>query len=99
MGNMHGLGWQRTTVDRVIVAGAAILHRILLLVSVTGGDATLYEGQDPTSGRVIARCEAIADETRVIEFGGLYCPRGIYVDIGSNVTEVTVIYEPVEEVA
>jgi len=91
---MHGVGWTRLTADGVVTAQPVLLHGLVLLVSTTGGDVTLYNGQDAGSGRVVGRFEAIADQSTSIPFyPPLRCENGLYVDVGSNVTELLVLWE------
>lgn len=92
-----GRGWSRLTGDRIVNEGQSVLFGLALKVSVTGGDVTVYEGTDALSGRIVGIFEGIANETRPVMFGsaGLKMDRGIYVDFGSNVDEVLVIWDPV----
>jgi hypothetical protein len=79
--------------DAVVSDQPLLLNSVLLLTSTTGGDVTLYEGQDATSGRKIATLEATANNTLFVVFAHApFLARGLYVDVGSNVTEVTVFF-------
>lgn len=90
-------GWTNTSVDCVVTTRPAVLYGIVLLTSAGGGDVTVYEGQDAETGRKIGRFEGANNQTRPVRFGpGLDCDRGIFVDVGSNVTEVLVIWSPRE---
>src|SRR3990167_562385 len=92
---MRGLGWERVTVDTLLYPKPVLLGGLGLLVSVTGGDAPLYDGQDATAGRQILRAEGIADQSTPVIFPWpLRCEGGLYVDVGSNVTEVLVLWVP-----
>lgn len=85
--------WQNMAVDRLVSRGPCVLHAVYLLTSTDGGDVTLYEGQDSASGDKIITVEGSADRTKVVHFSpALPCQRGLYVDVGSNVTEVMVHY-------
>jgi hypothetical protein len=89
------MGWTTITADARITTHPALLHGLVLLVSSDGGDVTVYEGQDVTSGRKVGRFEAKTDTSRPIHFNpALECERGIYVDVGSNVTEVLIHWSP-----
>jgi hypothetical protein len=82
-----------TADDAVIAEQPVLLNSVLLLVSSTGGDVTLYEGQDATSGRKIATLKGTANVTLPVVFAHApFLARGLYVDVGSNVTEVTVFF-------
>ena len=91
-----GKGYYSNSIDAVVHRGPLLLYSVILLVSVTGGDITLYDGQDATSGRKLARLEAIADESHPVDFGGVVLSRGLFVDVGSNVTEYTVIWRALD---
>jgi len=87
-------GWTNISVDTRITTHAALLHGLILLCSTTGGDVTVYSGQD-TSGQKIGRFEGTADVSLPIRFDPpLECDSGLYVDVGSTVTEVTILWEP-----
>ena len=86
-------GWRTCTVDTLLTTRPCILHGVLLIASVAGGDVTMYEGQDTSSGRQIAQIKALATATVPVNWNpGLLCERGLYVDVGSNVTEVHVYF-------
>jgi hypothetical protein len=89
------LGSIRSTVSLVIARTPVVLYRVILLVSVTGGDISVYEGLDATSGRLIATIKGTANVSNTVDFGGVRCDRGLYVAVGSNVTEYTVVYSPI----
>jgi len=90
-----GIGWHRFTGDALVTTKPALLHGVVILTSTTGGDAALYEGQDADSGRIILTLEGIANTVTPVMFPRpLYCERGLYLDVGSNVTEVLVAWEP-----
>ena len=91
---MQGHGWERVTGDARVFEGSGVLFGLVLLVSTTGGDVTLYDGADAGSGRLIGTFEGIANESRPIVFGrnGILLDKGLFVDVGSNVTEVLVVY-------
>lgn len=85
--------WRNIDGDTLIARGPCLLHTLFVLTSTTGGDATVYEGQDTGSGTKIIRLEGTANEIRSVHFSPpLPCQRGLYVDVGSNVDEVLVHY-------
>jgi len=91
----EGVGFTRITASRVINEGQTLLFGVLILVSVTGGSVSLYEGTDATSGRLIATVEGEANITHQFVFSTpLYLDRGLYVSVGSNVSEATIIWLP-----
>lgn len=89
------VGFTRITSSNIINEGATLLYGLLLLVSVASGDISLYEGLDASSGRLIAKIQGVAAVTLPIKFDQpLYLDRGLYVAIGSNVTETTILWMP-----
>ncbi len=89
------MAWTNITDNARITTHAAKLHGLVILASTTGGDVTVYAGQDD-GGRKIGRFEGVADHSRPINFRPpLECESGIYVDVGSSITEVLVLWEPV----
>lgn len=89
------MAWTRLTADAVISERPARLLGLVLLVSATGGGVTVYNGVDATSGHRIARFEAVANESLPVMFPEpLVCDRGLFVDVGSNVAEVLILWEP-----
>jgi hypothetical protein len=95
MPNLGAASFLRVTADQVVSTKPVLLYGVVILTSVTGGDATLYNGVDAGAGRHIIRLEGTANVSKPVNFPkGLLCDRGLFVDVGSNVTEVVVIYEP-----
>ena len=89
---MAGKGYYQSSVDAVVHQGPLVLYCVILLTSVTGGDITVYDGLDATSGRKVVRIEGQADVSNAVELGGVILSRGLMVDVGSNVTEYTIIW-------
>lgn len=92
---MYGHGYRYLTADEIVAEHPLVLRGIVLLVSTTGGDVTLYDGLEAASGRLIGRFEAIADTSTPIDLFGLHVEHGLFVDVGSNVTSVLVVYDPI----
>jgi len=90
-----GIRWERLTASQILTNEPCLFYGAVILTSTTGGDATIYDGQDATSGKLVHTLEGIADQsTPVMWPKPLYFSRGLYVAVGSNVTEVTVGWEP-----
>ncbi len=95
MEEKKGIRWERLTASRTLTNEPCLFWGAVILVSTTGGDATIYDGQDATSGGQAHRLEGIADQSTPIMWAKpLHFSRGLYVAVGSNVTEVTVGWEP-----
>ena len=89
-------GWsafENQTGDSLVITRRVFLSSVIYTMAQDGGDVTLYEGQDVSSGRKIAKIYGQGSITRQVSFNpALDLERGLYVDVGSNVTEVTVCY-------
>lgn len=76
--------------DTMISNKLCYLHGLLLNVATSGGDITLYNGRDATSGRKVMVVKALANVTNPIAFATpVLFESGLFVDIGSNVNSVT----------
>jgi len=88
------MAWTNLTGDTIVTSAAAMLHGVVLLASSAGGDATVYDGTDPNGGRKILTVKGAANVSNPVAFyPPLVCERGLYVDVGSNVTEVLVHWD------
>jgi hypothetical protein len=82
-------------VDTLVSRDPGTLHGFVISASVSGGDATFYDGTSTAAGRKILKAKGLANISYDVNFRvPLYCPRGLYVDIGSNIDEVLVLWEP-----
>jgi len=89
-----GVQYSYLTADRLIERDPVILHSTTLLASTTGGDVTVYDGHDATSGRVVNVHEGTANECNTVTYGpGILLRDGLFVDIGSSVTGFLVVWE------
>ncbi len=92
---MWGTGFRRLVADGEVYPGPVLLTGVHLLVSVTGGDVTVYNGADAVSGDKLFTLKGEANISKPFFFPWpTRCEKGIFVDVGSNVTEVTVFYVP-----
>lgn len=83
--------WRNVTGDTLVARNPCLLHGVVLLTSAGGGDVTIYEGQDATSGEKILSIEGANNISNQVAFNPpLPLQRGLYVDVGSNVSEVLV---------
>lgn len=81
------------TGDTVVTNKPCLLNAVLVHPSSDGGDITLYEGQDATSGRKLATLHGWATDLNFIDFSHApFLARGLYVDVGSNITEVCIFF-------
>ncbi len=94
---MKSSRFKRVTADTLVYEKGCLLQALTLLVSTTGGDIAVYDGQDANSGRLIGTFKATANVSNCITFGGgIRCERGLFVDVGSNVSEALLCFDPFE---
>jgi len=90
------MGWTNVTASEIIAEQPVLLHGVVILAPDEGGTATFYEGQDAASGRKIVTIGGSSNLSWPVAFyPPLLCERGLYVAVGSNVTEVMVHWQPV----
>ena len=93
----HASSWDRVTADTEVYHGACVLRMVNIKTSAAGGDVTLYDGLDAVSGRKIITLVGKNNETNPIVFGrrGIAIENGLFVDVGSNVDEVLLVFDPI----
>lgn len=94
MGSGRGLNYTCLTASHAITNEPTLLWGAVILTKTTGGDATIYDGRDTTSGRKVIRLEGIADQSTPLMFPKpVMLALGLYVAVGTNVSEVLVVWE------
>lgn len=84
------------TGDQVITDYPCVLHSVTVTPSAGAvGDVTLYDGQGAESGHELLVIRTASGCTNQVRFAGVSLTRGLYVDVGSNVTCVVVEWSPV----
>jgi len=92
----NGIGFTRVTQDTLINQGNTLVFGLSIEASADGGDVSLYEGMDNLSGRLHGTYKALANDRKPFGFPApVYFDRGVYIDIGTNVTAVTIYWLPV----
>jgi len=87
-------GWSRVTESGIVANHKAILYGVILTVSVSGAEVKVYDGTDATSGRQLFTLQSLANASRPYNLNqGVVCERGIYVEIGDNVTELFLVWD------
>jgi len=81
------------TQDGVVFSDDAILYQVTLAATSAGAaNVTVHNGLDAT-GPVLVAFETPASTTRTVRFGqGVEVKGGLYVDVGSNVKGVLVVW-------
>lgn len=88
----------RWVTDDQVVVNVPVKLVAVVLTATSGGaaSATIYDGVND-DGEIVAVVKALANTTFSMEFyGGVHITTGIYVDLGSNVQGLLVVYEPEE---
>lgn len=92
---MLATAWACVTADELVCRGPCYLYGAVILASVAGGDASVYDGHEATSGHKVLTLKGDANISNpVIPPAPLYLGEGLYVDIGTNCDEVAVFYMP-----
>lgn len=85
-----------TATDVVVTDEPCKLYSVVLTPSAGAvGDVTLYNGSGAESGYEITTLRTASGKTEQVRWRGLELNRGLYVDVGSNVTLLTVEWDPV----
>ena len=93
--SQSGFGWTRVISDSVITQGKCVVAGLIINASTDAGDVSLYDGLDTLSGRLFDTFQGLANESKVISFPAqIHFDSGLLIDIGSNITSVTVIWLP-----
>lgn len=86
------------TEDRLVSADRFELWGFVLVTSTDGGSITLYNQRSAEAADTMGTYKALANSPLSVMFPrGVSCERGLYVDVGSNVTGVLIIGRPIFE--
>ena len=88
-----GTLYQRVTSDQLVSRTPIWIYSLVITSNGTAeADATIYDGES-TSGDAVLTLYTVDESMAQLVFPEpLYLHKGLYVDIGSNVTEVLVQY-------
>lgn len=91
------IGHFHTKVDTLITDQPVSLKSVIVTPDAsTVADVTLYNGRD-TNGESLGVLRTGSGITLPVTFdNGLLCDRGIYLDVGSNVAGVLIIWEYID---
>jgi len=88
-------GFTQIKSDQIVNEGHTLLAGFIIEASADPGDVSLYEGLDASSGRYFGKFKGLTNDSKPIIFPvPVYFDRGLFVDVGSNVTGVTLIWAP-----
>lgn len=82
--------WAWVTVDRVLSHAPCELLYAYLVVSAASTDTHLYDGESASDDKIATLESAVATGHPFQPKESVYCRKGLYVDVGTNVTGVFV---------
>jgi hypothetical protein len=90
---LWGVDYTRVTASTEVANEPVVLYGAVLLASVDGGDAAIYDGRDTASGNKVITLKGLAKQNVPFAVGyPILLHQGLYVYVGSNVTEVVVFW-------
>jgi len=90
------LSWRWITVDSLISPVPCLLWGVVLIGSAAGAaDVTLRDGQNIGADIIIALSCVASDNVPVMFPKPIRTTKGLFCDIGSNVTGVLVLWDPI----
>lgn len=83
---------QWVTADALLAEKECELLFAYLVPSAANADVTLYDGENTTGSLIATLKEAAVSGHEFNPPAPIYCHKGLYVDVGSNVTGVLVMW-------
>ena len=88
-------GYTRLTASGMIMSGPMALHGLVVKASAANAQTTVYDAQNEDANAIVIIVEGPANQSTPIDFSRPpLLSRGCYVNLGSNVEEVLVLWEP-----
>jgi hypothetical protein len=95
---VRGCASEWVTADTRVYVGRCLFWGVILNASLAGGDISIYDGHDATSGRLIGHYDGAVNATNPVTLKKpINVYSGLYVVV-TNVVGVTVLFEPVDEI-
>ena len=91
-GDSKQYSWRWVTVDSQLQIGECELLYAYLVVSAASTDTYLYNGTNATGDKVATIESAVVTGHEFKPPVPIYCNKGLYIDIGTNVTGVLVMW-------
>lgn len=89
------LGFSTVKSDQLICKTRCLFGGIIVNASTDGGDVAVYNGNDAGSGDLFHTFQGLANESLPILLPNpVLFERGLFVDVGSNITNVTILWLP-----
>ncbi len=93
MDNNKNVAWMWVTRDTLLSDKPCWLHHAYLVVSAASTDSALYDGVSTSGVQIVSLKSAVVTGHEFKPPKPIYCSKGLYVDIGTNVTGIFVQYE------
>jgi hypothetical protein len=91
-------GSLRLTTSGLVASGPLLVTGIYVNATVSGSLVTLYNSLDPISSSQLMQVKTDGVGTKVVPFNSpIYCERGLYLEVGTGVTEVLTTWLPIKE--
>jgi hypothetical protein len=88
-------GWQRITADTLLCRGPALLYGAVLTSDGVGtADVILYDGPNTSGRRLFQLLAPTTQSVPVILPAPVPLEDGLYIDVGSNVGDLFILYAP-----
>jgi len=98
MPDQQPVAWQRIAADTFVTRGPIRLYGVLLTSDGVGtADVTLYEGANTSGRRLFQLLAPIAQSVPLMLSVPIELEDGLYLDVGSNVGDVFVLYDHILE--
>lgn len=89
---------ERVTVDGIVANTPSLIYSLTITSNSGGaGTATIYNGSSSSAEQKVDVASIEDDTQHMIYSPPMYFGRGIYVDLGDNITSVVVRYQDVRE--
>lgn len=89
--------WTRVIVDQIINDKATVLYGIQAYSAQTGGQFIIRDGQNAHAPIFATINVADGKSKNIVISRGILLVHGLYIDLGDNITEVTVAWLPYTE--
>lgn len=91
-------GWTRITSSGRVASGPLMVTAVIVNASVSGSVVTLYNSLDESETDIITEIKVSGSFSEILTLDWpVFCERGLYVKVGSNVDSVTVFWVPFTE--
>ena len=98
-GNSKDYSWAWVTGDRKLTDQVSELIAAYLVVSAASTDSAIYNGSDTSGDKILALESAAITNLPFEPPVPIYCSKGLFVDVGTSVTGILVLWRNLEQPA